>query len=100
MKSFTTICTLASLACLASSKPHLHSPNYQIVNTFVSDGEKFEERQYGEDMWVCTRKPFTTIDGDSGMFMKLFGYISGENVNGNNSPITLCYEYITYNFTF
>merc|ERR1711879_484188 len=44
---------------------------YSVVNTY--DG--YEERFYPSKMWVCTRS-------GRGGFMKLFGYISGDN-SGN-----------------
>ena len=43
---------------------------YRVIQKY--DG--YEERFYPSRMWVCTRS-----GGRNGGFMKLFGYISGEN---------------------
>merc|ERR1712045_537492 len=51
----------------------------KVVKAFESDGEKFEERAYGVDMWVCTKQIITDITSEDGMFMKLFEYITGAN---------------------
>merc|ERR1712156_1077113 len=76
--------TLILLACfigIASGAPRndLQTPEYKVVKTFESDGEKFEERAYGVDMWVCTKQLITDITSDNGMFQKLFAYITGAN---------------------
>merc|ERR1712012_1154260 len=59
-----------------------------FVLTFESNGEKFEERAYGVDMWVCTKQLITDITSDNGTFMKLFEYITGANDRGEDIEMT------------
>lgn len=45
---------------------------------------QFEERKYKSEKWVCT----SGINSESGLFMKLFNYISGSNAAGENIDMT------------
>merc|ERR1712227_673340 len=53
--------------------------------TVIQKYDDYEERFYPSKMWVCTRN-----GGENGGFMKLFGYISGEN-NRNEKIEEMCF---------
>merc|ERR1719323_2461456 len=73
---------------LDAPRNDLQTPEYKVVKTFESDGEKFEERAYGVDMWVCTKQIITDITSEDGMFMKLFEYITGANDRNEEIQMT------------
>jgi len=68
-------------------------PPYTLVNTFEVDGKKFEERKYeGGKHWVSHKKSFKKSEmkkADNGMFMSLFGYITGKNETEAKIPMTV-----------
>ena len=84
------------------SENELDEPRYRRVQIFNQDqdnqvtlphfaneqtdrkGEyfQFEEREYeGEKYWACYKRTISPANGDDGMFMKLFRYIQGRNVD-------------------
>ena len=47
----------------------------------------YEQRTYPAQKWVCSRKIVNTADsGSDGIFMRLFGYITGTNKEGKHLP--------------
>merc|ERR1711872_250593 len=52
--------------------------------TVIQKYNDYEERFYPSKMWVCTRN-----GGQNGGFMKLFGYISGENNRNQKIDMTV-----------
>merc|ERR1711893_281745 len=52
--------------------------------TVIQKYDDYEERFYPSKMWVCTRN-----GGQNGGFMKLFGYISGENNRNQKIDMTV-----------
>merc|ERR1719346_611453 len=73
-----TVLSLLALTSLVSGKV-IETPHYEVVNLYNSRGQIFEERAYGEVMWVCTQRLITDINDEDGMFMKLFDYLNGAN---------------------
>merc|ERR1712212_416785 len=65
------------------------TPVYEVIAVHDTSKGQFEERRYPVDAkWVCNERIITDSSGDSGMFMKLFRYISGANEEGDNISMT------------
>merc|ERR1712241_1556989 len=65
-------------------KENLETVPYTVVATHHVGLRSFEERNYeGGLKWVCTKS-----DSESGMFHKLFDYISGSNSDNENIDMT------------
>ena len=56
------------------------TPQYEVIQTYEVNGERFGERSYqGDKYWACTKRMISATSNDDGMFMKLFYYIQGNN---------------------
>ena len=65
------------------------TPEYEVTQTFEVNGIRFEERSYqGDKYWACTKRLISATSSDSGMFMKLFYYIQGNNDRGSTIEMT------------
>merc|ERR1711953_767025 len=78
------------IADAVSGNSDYDSPPYTVERTFNVGSDSFEERNYeGGKNWACTKRIINSENSDRGMFMKLFGYISGANIGENEIKMTV-----------
>merc|ERR1711893_58184 len=88
-----SVCVCLSVQKAAKSDDAWVKPPYCRGNdcprfTVLEQGEGYELREYEEAQWVSTET--ASVDGTDrpNLFMRLFRYIDGENVNNEKIPMT------------
>merc|ERR1712168_1455373 len=96
MRALVMVCMLAMVATaqagwfedlrnqVASYFNSYEAAPYNVTAIYAG----FEERQYPAMKWVCTRQT-VHIDGEDGMFWKLFQYIQGNNDRDEEIEMTV-----------
>jgi len=71
-----------------SDSDDLESVPYKTLNKTIDGDLAFEIREYPSVKWVCTDMTYKVGDKPSGMFMRLFRYISGVNAERQEVAMT------------